>query len=519
FHRLRLSLLRHPSLGRAALCARLSLRHAVHAAASARTRQRGGPWPLLGADGRWDLHGVEFLSQLWQRADRRAPGVGHQRQCLWHACRYRERIPLDPQSPQRLGDRPRHAAHRDLQRHSRHQPAGSRGAGKHGADRRSQPRESWPRRQGGGGDAQAPARSDGDCGARRRSARCRHELLRRARRRTRRAEGRQLARRAAAADESGGGRQGVGRNAGCRGRAGAAELMLVALETHNAWPAGVLTRVPNWIYQSADIYAAEQENIFRGAAWTFLCLEIDIPRRGDYRTAALGDMPVIVVREDNRAIRAFENRCAHRGALLAFDDGGTVEDFTCVYHNWRYDLCGNLQSIAFRNGVQGKGGMPKDFAIGERGPRKLRVESVCGLVFGTLSQAAPPLEEFLGEEVVARIARVCRAPMEIIGRFKQTLPNNWKLFMENTRDSYHASLLHVFFTTFRLNRLSQRGGLMVSKTGAHSVSWSALDKAPSASAEYNAEQLRADKKDFLLADPSLIEGFDEFGDGITLQVI
>ncbi|HXS42641.1 MAG TPA: Rieske 2Fe-2S domain-containing protein [Stellaceae bacterium] len=293
----------------------------------------------------------------------------------------------------------------------------------------------------------------------------------------------------------------------------------MALETHNAWPAGVLTRVPNWIYQSADIYAAEQENIFRGAAWTFLCLEIDIPRRGDYRTAALGDMPVIVVREDNRAIRAFENRCAHRGALLAFDDGGTVEDFTCVYHNWRYDLCGNLQSIAFRNGVQGKGGMPKDFAIGERGPRKLRVESVCGLVFGTLSQAAPPLEEFLGEEVVARIARVCRAPMEIIGRFKQTLPNNWKLFMENTRDSYHASLLHVFFTTFRLNRLSQRGGLMVSKTGAHSVSWSALDKAPSASAEYNAEQLRADKKDFLLADPSLIEGFDEFGDGITLQVI
>ena len=37
----------------------------------------------------------------------------------------------------------------------------------------------------------------------------------------------------------------------------------MTIETHNAWPAGVLTRVPNWIYQSADIYAAEQENIFR----------------------------------------------------------------------------------------------------------------------------------------------------------------------------------------------------------------------------------------------------------------
>jgi phenylpropionate dioxygenase-like ring-hydroxylating dioxygenase large terminal subunit len=287
----------------------------------------------------------------------------------------------------------------------------------------------------------------------------------------------------------------------------------------NTWPPDVLTRIPNWIYQDKEIYDLEQRRIFQGAAWTFLCIDIEIPKPGDYRTVSLGDMPVIVVRESDGTVRAFENRCVHRGALLAFEDGGNVEDFTCVYHNWRYDRCGNLKSIAFRRGIQGKGGMPADFDMNAYGPRKLRTEIVHGLVFGTLDQSVPSAKEFLGEEIVSRIGRQFCKPMEVIGRFKQTLPNNWKLFMENTRDSYHASLLHVFFTTFKLNRLSQRGGLVVTKSGAHSVSWSALDKAETSTAEYAAEKLRADKDDFMLRDPSMIKGVDEFGDGVTLQVI
>ena len=39
--------------------------------------------------------------------------------------------------------------------------------------------------------------------------------------------------------------------------------------------------------------------------------------------------------------------------------------------------------------------------------------------------------------------------MEIIGRFTEVLPNNWKLYAENVRDTYHASLLHLFFATFQ----------------------------------------------------------------------
>jgi anthranilate 1,2-dioxygenase large subunit/terephthalate 1,2-dioxygenase oxygenase component alpha subunit len=86
------------------------------------------------------------------------------------------------------------------------------------------------------------------------------------------------------------------------------------------------------------------------------------------------------------------------------------------------------------------------------------------------------------------------------------------------KDPYHASLLHLFFTTFRLNRLSAKGGIIIDASGAHHVSYSmaATDRP---SAEYDDARLRATQEGFRLADPSLIEGVDEFGDGITLQIL
>jgi phenylpropionate dioxygenase-like ring-hydroxylating dioxygenase large terminal subunit len=52
----------------------------------------------------------------------------------------------------------------------------------------------------------------------------------------------------------------------------------------------------------------------------------------------------------------------------------------------------------------------------------------------------------------------------VLGAYTQVLPNNWKLYMDNTKDTYHASLLHLFFTRFRINRLTQGGGVFVSRT-------------------------------------------------------
>ena len=113
-------------------------------------------------------------------------------------------------------------------------------------------------------------------------------------------------------------------------------------------------------------------------------------------------MPVMVARDFDDEIYAFENRCAHRGALIALDGGGHARDFTCVYHAWNYDLKGNLKAVAFEDGVDGKGGMAKTFCRSDHGPRKLRIATFAGLVFGSLSDDVPPIEEYLGEEIAGQ---------------------------------------------------------------------------------------------------------------------
>ncbi len=284
------------------------------------------------------------------------------------------------------------------------------------------------------------------------------------------------------------------------------------------WPAEGLTRVPYWIYSDRALYDEEQERIFRGNTWTFLCMEAELPRPNSFRASNLGDMPVVVTRDANGVIHAFENRCAHRGSLLCLKERGEAREIVCVYHNWTYDLAGNLTGVAFRRGIAGKGGMPSDCKPEQHAPRQLQVEVFAGLVFGTLGRNTPPLEQYLGPDHVARICRVMRAPAKVIGGYSQIIPSNWKLYIENVKDSYHASLLHMFFTTFRLNRLSQKGGLVVSETGGHHISYSMTQDI--AGKEYEQAGLRSANETYRLEAPDmLLKNVDEFRDGIGLQIL
>lgn len=277
-----------------------------------------------------------------------------------------------------------------------------------------------------------------------------------------------------------------------------------------------LTRVPFHLYQDPALLAREQERVFEGPVWNYLCIDTDLPNIGDWRTTFVGRMPVVVVRRESGDIAAFENRCVHRGALICLDNAGNARDFTCAYHAWRYDLSGNLTSIAFRRGVNGKGGMPESFRPEEHATRKLRVTAISGIVFGTFSDQTPTIEDFIGPEIAAALQRTAGRRLQVIGRFTEVLPNNWKLYAENVRDTYHASLLHVFFATFRINRLSQPGGVGVSANGGSHVS---TTLAPVRDADDAYDGMRSVDDGLRLADPSLLDAADEHGDGVRQQIL
>lgn len=278
-------------------------------------------------------------------------------------------------------------------------------------------------------------------------------------------------------------------------------------------------QAPYSLFQSEEVYAHEQAKIFQGRSWNYLCLEVEIPASGDYVSTHAGDTPVIVVRAEDGFVYAFENRCAHRGALLALESRGKTKDFTCVYHAWTHNLQGDLTGVAFKDGINGEGGMAASFCMEGRGPRKMRIAIVHGLIFGSFANDVPSIEDYIGAEVLSRIERVLgnKTP-KVIGRFTQDLPNNWKLYFENVKDSYHASILHLFFTTFEINRLSQKGEIIVSEDGGSHVSYSAIDPAIASDAAYVEQNIRS-QSEFGLNDPSLLDGRDEFGDGVTLQIL
>src|SRR4029079_12448236 len=117
------------------------------------------------------------------------------------------------------------------------------------------------------------------------------------------------------------------------------------------WPDPGVSRVPYRVYADPEIYAQEQQKLFRGPTWNFLAMASEIPNPGDFRPTDIGATPVIVVRGKDGGINALVNRCAHRGNLVCITRAGNAEQLSCVYHNWTYDLAGKLTSVAFRRGV------------------------------------------------------------------------------------------------------------------------------------------------------------------------
>jgi phenylpropionate dioxygenase-like ring-hydroxylating dioxygenase large terminal subunit len=294
--------------------------------------------------------------------------------------------------------------------------------------------------------------------------------------------------------------------------------MSAGSNTRFPWPDDGVTRAPYFVYEDAELYQREQERVFRGPVWNYLGLEIEIPAAGDYVTTQIGDTPVIVVRAADGAVNALVNRCSHKGSMICYERSGTVSNLACPYHNWVFDLDGTLKSVAFRNGVRGQGGMPADFDLAAHPLRRLRVAAIQGMIFGSFAADVMPLTQFLGARLSAHIERTLNRPYKILGRCSQTMRCNWKLYAENSRDTYHPSLLHSFATMFRLNRLSAEGGIEMDEAGWHHLVF-ARKHTDQANPEYDAASLRSNEVGYALADPALIEDWPEWDDGITNSIM
>lgn len=274
------------------------------------------------------------------------------------------------------------------------------------------------------------------------------------------------------------------------------------------WPIAGVSRIPNWVYTDPEIFAREQELIFAGPSWLFVCLEAEIPQPGDFKRSRLGTIETVAVRDAAGEVQVLVNRCAHRSAQLCSAPRGSVKEFVCPYHQWTYDLGGKLLGVPFRRGFHGQGGMPADFHPEEHGLQRLAATRRHGLVFASFSAATEPLEDYLGANMLGYFDRVFDGrELVVLGHLRQRIPSNWKLMFENIKDPYHASLLHVFLVTFGLFRLDQRSAIEMDPLGRHAVLVSCKGEQQENEA---TRQMRAFKSNFTLRDPRLLEPVREF---------
>ncbi len=194
--------------------------------------------------------------------------------------------------------------------------------------------------------------------------------------------------------------------------------------------------LPSWAYNSEAFFELEKQHLFLGS-WQLVCHLSNIPNNGDYFTFELFNERVMAIRGHDGAVRAFHNVCAHRAArLLDGDSGNCGKRLTCPYHNWGYDLEGNLTNVPYRDQFV-------DFDESQNSLVPVEMEIFQGFIFVRLKAAdgpsvadqfAPYLEEIKPYrfEELEPMARVVMRPRKV----------NWKQIADNYVDALHIPIAH-----------------------------------------------------------------------------
>ncbi len=193
--------------------------------------------------------------------------------------------------------------------------------------------------------------------------------------------------------------------------------------------------LPGVYYYDPAVYAREMRDIFADS-WQYVCHQSDLSNPGDYVVRDLGDQSVVVVRDQNGAVQAYHNVCRHRAHRLLEGCGGTGALIVCPYHNWTYNLTGELKFARHSDQIAG-------FDCNQFGLSPVRVESFCGFWFINLNHQADPLADGLDEleweirELSPDLDNLKRA-----SRRQIRLAANWKNSMENYSECYHCPNQH-----------------------------------------------------------------------------
>jgi glycine betaine catabolism A len=152
---------------------------------------------------------------------------------------------------------------------------------------------------------------------------------------------------------------------------------------------------------------------------------------------------VVVLRDNDGEVAAFFNTCRHRGSTICPPGRGKARSLACPYHQWTYNLKGQLTYA---------GGMHGEFDPSGIALKRVPVEVFSGMVFVCLSDDAPDFEAFSSTLEPYLVPHDLHSA-KLAWQEDLVINANWKLVIENSRECYHCparhpELVRTFFLRF-----------------------------------------------------------------------
>jgi phenylpropionate dioxygenase-like ring-hydroxylating dioxygenase large terminal subunit len=191
-------------------------------------------------------------------------------------------------------------------------------------------------------------------------------------------------------------------------------------------------------YCEEEIFALEQRSIFE-QSWQYVGLLEALQTTGDFITATIGRVPVVVVRNEHDDLAAFVNVCRHRCSEVV-QGSGHRKVLQCHYHAWTYDLDGRLVSAP-------RSDREPSFDLAELCLASVQVDTWGPFVFANVSADPSSLAEQLGD--LPRLMKGDGLDFEELAfreRSEWVVEANWKIVVENFDECYHCAVAHPSFT-------------------------------------------------------------------------
>ena len=191
--------------------------------------------------------------------------------------------------------------------------------------------------------------------------------------------------------------------------------------------------LPQPLYNDPHMFKVDMQEIFE-KEWIFVGMSCEVPDKGDYITVDIGQNSILIVRDAQGNVGAFHNVCRHRGSKLCDSKKGKVANLVCPYHQWTYDLKGNLLFAGTEMGNQ--------FDLKQHGLKATHCQVAGGFIFVCLARGDAPeiaplaatLDEYMEPYDIENSKVAVQTTLEEAA--------NWKLVLENNRECYHCNASH-----------------------------------------------------------------------------